>query len=211
MMESPTEMMANEMYMTGEMGQVAKTLYGEGYRFIAVRAILDLMAQKNEMAKVLNLSTSEASRMEPVILGFEIERQKARPGKDLWSGPWVKLDIQNSIDVLEKAAVHTVTLPEQWVPGTLQCQFQVYPSTLASLQQGLEGLLREPNGCFEQTSTSNYPNVLILDYLKETDQARPEVERRARDLLARGYQKLTSFECRVPAENRRQGYEWFAG
>lgn len=104
MVDTPGEMMSPDMYMTGEMGQVAKTLYGEGYRFIAVRAILDLMAQKNEMAKALNLSTSEASRMEPVILGFEIERQKARPGNDLWSGPWVKLDIQNSIDVLEKAA-----------------------------------------------------------------------------------------------------------
>ena len=42
----------------------------------------------------------------------------------------------------------------------------VYPSTLADLQKGLEGMLREPGGCFEQTSTSNYPNLLILDYLK---------------------------------------------
>ena len=67
--------------------------------------------------------------------------------------------------------------------------------------KGLEGLLREPNGCFEQTSTSNYPNVLILDYLKESDQAQPEVEARARDLLDRGYQKLTSFECPKTAAN----------
>src|SRR5262249_54856739 len=114
-------------------------------------------------------------------------------------------------DMLEKTAVHQIVLPEKWVPGTLQCQVNVYPSTLASLQQGLEAMLREPNGCFEQTSTSNYPNLLILDYLKETDQAKPEIERRARDLLVRGYQKLTSFECRVPSENRRQGYEWFGG
>ena len=79
---------------------------------------------------------------------------------------------------------------------------QVYPSTLADLQKGLEALLREPNGCFEQTSTSNYPNLLILDYLKESDQAKPEVERRARDLLARGYQKLTSFECPQHGQER---------
>ena len=66
-----------------------------------------------------------------------------------------------------------VTLPETWVKGTLKCQVQVYPSTLADLQKGLEALLREPSGCFEQTSTSNYPNLLILDYLKESDQAKP--------------------------------------
>src|SRR6202022_3069087 len=112
-------------------------------------------------------------------------------------------------DLLEGIAVNEVVLPATWVPGTLKCRVQVYPSTLASLQKGLEGLLREPGGCFEQTSTSNYPNVLILDYLKETDQAKPEVARQAKDLLARGYQRLTSFECTNPSTNGRQGYEWF--
>ena len=114
-------------------------------------------------------------------------------------------------DVLEGSASQTVTLPETWVKGTLKCQVQVFPSTLADLQKGLEGLLREPNGCFEQTSTSNYPNLLILNYLKESNQTNPEVERRARDLLARGYDKLTSFECTNPAKNAKEGYEWFGG
>ncbi|HEX5273288.1 MAG TPA: alpha-2-macroglobulin family protein, partial [Gemmataceae bacterium] len=112
-------------------------------------------------------------------------------------------------DLLEGTAVNDVALPETWVKGTLKCRVQVYPSTLAALQQGLEAMLREPNGCFEQTSTTNYPNVLILDYLKETDQARPEVESRARDLLKRGYQKLTAFECPKTATSSKQGYEWF--
>jgi hypothetical protein len=113
-------------------------------------------------------------------------------------------------DVLEKSATQIIDMPASWVKGTLQCQVSVYPSTLADLQKGLEALLREPCGCFEQTSTSNYPNLLILDYLKESDQARPEVERRARELLARGYDKLTSFECTNP-KNGREGYEWFGG
>ena len=65
------------------------------------------------------------------------------------------------------------------MPGTLRFQVTVFPSTLADLQKGLENLLREPGGCFEQTSTTNYPNLLVLDYLKESDQARPEVARRA--------------------------------
>lgn len=114
-------------------------------------------------------------------------------------------------DLLEGAAINEVVLPETWVPGTLKCQVQVYPSTLASLQKGLESLLREPHGCFEQTSTSNYPNLLILDYLRESDLARPEIDRRARDLLARGYQKLISFECQNPAKGTKEGYEWFGG
>jgi len=87
----------------------------------------------------------------------------------------------------------------------------VYPNTLSEVQAGLEGLLREPNGCFEQTSTTNYPNVLVLDYLNETNQAKPEVSKRAKELLDRGYGKLTSFECQKPAADGRQGYEWFGG
>ena len=74
-----------------------------------------------------------------------------------------------------------------------------------------KGCCAEPGGCFEQTSTSNYPNVLILNYLKESEQSKPEVEKRARDLLARGYQKLTSFECTVPGQQKKEGYEWFGG
>jgi hypothetical protein len=113
-------------------------------------------------------------------------------------------------DVLEKVETRTVELPETWVPGTLQCQLQVFPSTLADLQKGLEAMLRQPGGCFEQSSSSNYPNVLILSYLKASDQAVPEVEQRARQLLNSGYQQLTSFECLDPQQRtQRRGYEWF--
>lgn len=111
--------------------------------------------------------------------------------------------------LLEKTASHDFQLPDTWVPGTLRCQVQVYPSTLAELQKGLESLLREPCGCFEQSSSSNYPNVLILNYLKEADLSNPEIEKRARQLMTSGYSKLTSFECLDPRDSKRQGYEWF--
>lgn len=114
-------------------------------------------------------------------------------------------------DMLEGIAQSEVLLPEGWIKGTLKCQVNVYPSTLADLQKGLEGLLREPHGCFEQTSTSNYPNVLILDYLRQSNQANNDVESRTRNLLTNGYAKLVSFECQDTAANRRRGYEWFGG
>jgi A-macroglobulin TED domain/Alpha-2-macroglobulin family len=113
-------------------------------------------------------------------------------------------------DLLEKRAVKTIELPKDMVPGSLKMSLNVYPSTLADLQQGLEGLLREPNGCFEQTSTTSYPNTLILEYLQASDQAAPEASRRARELLERGYGRLASFECQKPTGGR-EGYEWFGG
>ena len=114
-------------------------------------------------------------------------------------------------DVLESSVATKLKLPEMLVPGTLQLRVSVYPNTLSEVQSGLDGLLREPNGCFEQSSTTNYPNVLVLDYLTETNQAKPDVSKRAKDLLDRGYAKLTSFECAKPSAPDRQGYEWFGG
>jgi hypothetical protein len=113
--------------------------------------------------------------------------------------------------MLEKVDSRSITLPKSWLPGTLRLHVQAYPSTLADLQKGLEGMLREPYGCFEQTSSSNYPNVLVLDYLKESDQTNPDLVRRCRELLDRGYQKLTSFECLDSGRQKRRGYEWFGG
>ena len=66
-------------------------------------------------------------------------------------------------DVLEKKAVGTITLPKDVLPGTLKVALSVYPTTMADLIKGLDGLIREPGGCFEQTSTNNYPNTLILE------------------------------------------------
>ena len=51
-----------------------------------------------------------------------------------------------------------------------------------------------PYGCFEQTSSTTYPNVLVLDYLKTTNQAAPEVQMKAEEYINLGYQRLTTFE-----------------
>jgi hypothetical protein len=112
--------------------------------------------------------------------------------------------------VLENNIEHEITLPEQWLPGSLQLQANFYPSPLAELQSGLDSMLREPNGCFEQSSSANYPNVMILNLMKQTQQANPLAEKQARQLLESGYQKLISFECVDPAKpGVKRGYEWF--
>jgi len=96
-----------------------------------------------------------------------------------------------------------VKLPSEWIPGSLAVSVQCYPSTLADLQAGMESILEEPYGCFEQASTANYPNVLAMSYMQEHGVADPTVTRRARDLMKKGYAKLTGYEC------KRRGYEWF--
>jgi len=103
----------------------------------------------------------------------------------------------------------TLTLPTGLLPETLKAGLAVYPNAAAELQSGLSGMLKEPVGCFEQASATNYPNVLILEYLRERGELKPETTLNARDFLERGYARLVAFECPVGTTGTRAGFEWF--
>ncbi|WP_232538840.1 TonB-dependent receptor plug domain-containing protein [Chitinophaga tropicalis] len=89
------------------------------------------------------------------------------------------------------------------VPGSLQSELKTFASVEGQLLDGIASMLREPHGCFEQTSSSTYPNILILKYLKESGRINPEIEAKALDYIEKGYQRLIGFETPV------NGFEWF--
>ena len=78
-----------------------------------------------------------------------------------------------------------------------------YPSRFSEIVEGLESIFQAPYGCFEQTSSTTYPNVLVLDYMKRMGRLTPEIEIKARKFINAGYQRLLTFE--VPGG----GFEWF--
>ena len=112
-------------------------------------------------------------------------------------------------DTLTGRAKGSITLPKDVVPGTLKVRFEMYPTSLSDLLNGIDGMLREPCGCFEQTSSSNYPNTLVLDYLNQSNQPNPQAAARAKEYLGRGYARLTSFECPDTKLGTKRGFEWF--
>ncbi len=89
------------------------------------------------------------------------------------------------------------------VKGSVKATFTAFPNVVTDLMKGVEGILQEPYGCFEQTSCTAYPNAMVLDYLKSTDSKDTKTMSRAIDLLERGYKRLTTFEA------SQKGYEWF--
>ena len=95
------------------------------------------------------------------------------------------------------------TLPDDIVRGSLSSSATVYPTPLASMTDALQSLLREPNGCFEQTSSTSYPMVMAQQYFLTHTGIDPAIIEKARDLLEVSYKKLTGFESRT------KGYEWF--
>ncbi|MGE5183083.1 MAG: alpha-2-macroglobulin family protein, partial [Acidobacteriota bacterium] len=97
---------------------------------------------------------------------------------------------------------HTVTLAGA-MPGTIRATVTMYPSPVAAMTKGMEAMIREPGGCFEQTSSSNYPNVMVLAYMEKNDAADPQLVATTRSKLEHGYKILTGYET------TEKGYEWF--
>jgi hypothetical protein len=76
---------------------------------------------------------------------------------------------------------------------------------VSDLLAGIESILQEPYGCFEQASMTSYPNALILSYLKGRDDTDQKIINKAETLLQKGYKRLITFET------EEKGYEWFGG
>lgn len=112
---------------------------------------------------------------------------------------------QTAGGLLEKGgrATFRFTLPADTVPGSVETSIQVYPSPAGNLSSALESMVREPSGCFEQTSSTTYPLTMALTYFTTHTGADPAVVKDAQSKLERGYQRLTGFEC------KEKGYEWF--
>lgn len=88
-------------------------------------------------------------------------------------------------------------------PHSLHASLNCYSSALDELVKGMDRMLRQPSGCFEQVSSSTYPNLLVLDLLRKQPQADPAIVAQAEQWLKMGYEKLISYEA--PSG----GFHWF--
>lgn len=91
------------------------------------------------------------------------------------------------------------------IPGSLRVHATAYPDVTSDLLAGVESILSEPFGCFEQTSMTSYPNVLALNYLRTLQKPDAALVSKAEVLLEKGYKRLVGFET------KEKGYEWFGG
>jgi len=104
---------------------------------------------------------------------------------------------------LDSTVNKTVRFPEASIPDASKLFVRLYPGPLSQVIEGMDGILRMPFGCFEQTSSATYPNVLALDYMKRTKKLTPEIHAKAEGFVATGYQRLLTFEV------AGGGFSWF--
>ena len=100
---------------------------------------------------------------------------------------------------------HEFTVPSTLVANSVQTVFKAFSTPASTLTESLKGFIREPCGCFEQTSMTSYPLVMALRYFTTHTGVDPKLVKSATEMLGLGYKRLTSYECKYG------GFEWFGG
>lgn len=91
-------------------------------------------------------------------------------------------------------------------PGStdIKIEMNVFPDAVQSMLAGFSGMIREPHGCFEQVSSTNYPNILAFEMMNRFNLFKSiEQRKNLLKILQNGYDKLAKYET------VESGYEWF--
>ncbi len=203
-------------FATGDEVTIPLTLKNNTDR--TIKGLLDMIAP--ESLKPLHKTGAEytlaANEARTIYLDYKVSQQ---PGKGQFKIAFKSCGLRDaftqdvtivpngfpvaaSISGKEMSKTYTVDLQDV-VEGSITATLTSYPTVVSDLLTGVEAILREPNGCFEQTSMSSYPNAMVMDYLKTTGNKDMELQQRAQGLLKRGYDRLITFET------SQKGYEWF--
>ncbi len=170
--------------------------------------LLGESTQTVELAAGQVLSVAYRIRVDKVG-GFELEVSASGSGvADAVKRPIEVLPDGKPIEqvfngILQKTTEISCAVPPQAIEGSVKAIVKIYPSSFSQVVEGLDAIFRLPYGCFEQTSSTTYPNVLALDYLRQTKKNLPEVEAKAQQYIHLGYQRLLSFEV------AGGGFDWF--
>jgi hypothetical protein len=99
-----------------------------------------------------------------------------------------------------------MNIPQTYESGSGVASIKIFSSNFASLLEAVQALIQDPYGCFEQTSSTTYPMVMALQFLKAQATQDDKIKGmilQIEEKLKKGYDKLVSFKT------KEKGYEWF--
>jgi len=161
------------------------TLKPDEVRVVYFRMKVDKIGKHKMTVNANGTKFSDAVRREVEVLPDGIMMTKTKSGK------------------ITQRVLTNVEIPTDAVPGASKILVSIYPGVLSQVVDGLEKVFRMPSGCFEQTTSTTYPNVLVLDYMKKQKKVTPELQMKAEGYINTGYQRLVSFEV------QGGGFSWF--
>lgn len=91
-----------------------------------------------------------------------------------------------------------VNFPANALANSSTAELKIYPNLLSHVAESVDGLLRRPYGCGEQTISSTYPNLMILKFAGGTEGGPRRIseatEKKARKFLLAGYERLLGYQ-----------------
>ncbi|XP_057327735.1 CD109 antigen-like isoform X1 [Microplitis mediator] len=100
------------------------------------------------------------------------------------------------IDLREKRNIQTnltVDIPKNFVPGSEFVEISAVGDILGPSIPNLANLIKMPFGCGEQNMLNLVPNIVILNYLKNTNQLTQAIQGKALKYLEVGYQQELTY------------------
>ena len=107
-----------------------------------------------------------------------------------------KIEKVVSTGSLEGDISEDILILEDIVENTASAKVKIYATTMAQNIEGMENIFKMPTGCFEQISSSLYPNILALKYLEYNGIVNEELKTKAISYISSGYQKLLTYEVK---------------
>ena len=100
---------------------------------------------------------------------------------------------QTATQVFSDSGSLPVTVPEAAIPGSVRAELKIYPNLMAHVIESIEGIMKRPYGCGEQTISSAYPSLLMLRYLKSQGDQSSELAKKARRYVEAAYERLLNY------------------
>lgn len=102
------------------------------------------------------------------------------------------------IDLREKSLIDPLDLqieiPKLALPDSTRIEITCVGDLLGGTIKNLQKLIRLPYGCGEQNMLNFVPNIVVLNYLKNTNQLTVEIEAMAKKYMEIGYQRELSYK-----------------
>ena len=80
--------------------------------------------------------------------------------------------------------------PANALANTQKAELKIYPNLFSHISESVEGMLERPYGCGEQTTSSTYPNLMILKFVT----ADTPIRQKAEKYLRKGYERLLNYQ-----------------
>ena len=117
--------------------------------------------------------------------------------KDLTVTPnGYKIEKVVSSGTAEGSISEDILILEDILEGTGTAKVKLYASAMAQTVEGMENIFRMPTGCFEQISSSLYPNILALKYMEDNGIVDEKIKKTALEYINSGYQKILTYEVK---------------